>query len=474
MTATSLKRRMTAADASFLYFEKPSAPLHIGSTCVLSGELSREALISHMESRMHRIPRYRELAAFDPLGIAHPRWEHDPNFDVKRHISEVTMPEASSYEDLLQAIANEHAKMLPRDRPLWRMVLFHGIAGERTGVMSLVHHCMVDGVSGIELLAAVTDLAEDTAPDQPQPFQPDPATTTMERVSAAWRDAAEVSMTASADAMRWALDPQQQAKDVRTLISSMTSAAPSMIRPAPSMPFNRPVGGGRNYAVVAMPFGEMRGIRGVLGGSINDVVLSTLSGGLGSFLRAHGVATEGVELRAMVPVNVRSERDKSALGNQVSMLIAPLPIGITDAAERHRAVIAGMDRLKAANQAGGFALLGRLTESLPAGMQALAGLFAPTSQSLFNLVCTNVPGPQIPLYMAGRKVEELWPLVPLSSGLGMNVCLTSYNAVLYWGIVADPLLVPDVGDVAKAVGAAFEELKAVALEHGAAVPRPAG
>jgi len=212
----------------------------------------------------------------------------------------------------------------------------------------------------------------------------------------------------------------------------------------------------------------------VVGGTINDVVLSTLSGGLGSFLRAHGVATEGVELRAMVPVNVRSERDKSALGNQVSMLIAPLPIGITDAAERHRAVIAGMDRLKAANQAGGFALLGRLTESLPAGMQALAGLFAPTSQSLFNLVCTNVPGPQIPLYMAGRKVEELWPLVPLSSGLGMNVCLTSYNAVLYWGIVADPLLVPDVGDVAKAVGAAFEELKAVALEHGAAVPRPAG
>ncbi|MGH2632837.1 MAG: WS/DGAT/MGAT family O-acyltransferase [Tepidiformaceae bacterium] len=471
MPPTSLKRRMTSADASFLYFEKPTAPLHIGSTCVLSGELSKEALVSHMESRMHRIPRYREIAAFDPLGIAHPRWEQDPDFDVKRHIDEVTMPPGSSYEDLLQAIANEHAKMLPRDRPLWRMILFQGIAGGKTGVTSLVHHCMVDGVSGIELLAAVTDLAEDTEPDQPQPFEPGPAATTMERISSAWRDAAEVSMTATADAVRWALDPQQQASDVKTLISSLTSAAPSLLRPAPSMPFNRPVGGKRNYAVVAMPFGEMRGIRGILGGTINDVVLSTLSGGLGSFLREHGVPTDGVELRAMVPVNVRSESDKTALGNQVSMLIAPLPIGITDAAQRHRAVIAGMDRLKAANQAGGFALLGRLTESLPAGMQALAGLFAPTSQSLFNLVCTNVPGPQIPLYMAGQKVEELWPLVPLSSGLGLNVCLTSYNAVLYWGICADPTLVPEVASVAVAVGTAFEELKAVALEQGAAATR---
>lgn len=467
MPETSLKRRMTSADASFLYFEKPSAPLHIGSTCVLSGELSREALISHMGSRIHRIPRYREIAAFDPLGIAHPRWEQDPGFSIARHVEEVIMPAGSSEDDLLQAIANEHARMLPRDRPLWRMIIFQGMPGGNSYVTSLVHHCMVDGVSGIELLAAVTDLAEDTPPDQPLPFEPAPAATTLERIRAAWQDAAEVSMGATADAVRWALDPERQSTDVRTLVSSLTSAAPSLMRPAPATPFNRPVGSGRNYAIVPMPFGEMRGIRGVLGGTINDVVLTTLSGGLGSFLRARGVATDGLELRAMVPVNVRNESDKSALGNQVSMLIAPLPVGIANPAERHRTVIASMDGLKAANQAGGFALLARLTESIPAGMQALAGLLAPPNQSLFNLVCTNVPGPQIPLYMAGHKVEALWPLVPLSSGLGMNVCLTSYNTVLYWGICADPTLVPDVASVAAAIGVAFEDLKSAALAASA-------
>jgi len=471
MTAPTLKRRMTSMDASFLYFEKPAAPLHIGSTCVLDGELSREVLISHMDSRMHRIPRYRELATFDAFNIGHPRWEEDPDFDVKRHIEEITMPPGSSYDDLLQAIADLHSRMLPRDRPLWKMVLIHGIAGGRSGVMSLVHHCMVDGVSGIELLAAVTDLAEDLAPDQPQPFQPGPPATAMERATAAWRDTLETSMTASTNALRWALDPEQQTKDLKTLISSMASAAPSLMRPAPVMPFNRPVGPKRSYAVVAMPFGEIRGIRAVLGGTINDVVLSALSGALGSYLRAQGVPTAGVELRAMVPVNVRNESDKTALGNQVSMLIAPLPVSLEDAEARHRAVIAGMERLKGANQAGGFALLSRLADGVPPALQALAGLFAPNGQSLFNLVCTNVPGPQIPLYMAGRRVEELWPLVPLSSGLGMNVCLTSYNAVLYWGICADPELVADVGAVARHLSDAFEELKSVAATRA---PAPAG
>ncbi len=450
-------------DASFLYFEKPSLPLHIGSTLVLDEPLDRETLVSHIASRLNRIPRYRELAAFDSLNLAHPRWEHDPRFDVGRHIEEVTLPPGATEADFLDAIAQLHAQMLPRDRPLWKMILMQGIPGGGSSVTSLVHHCMVDGVSGIELLTAVCDLQRDVDPDPEHPFTPDPEPSPLERSRAAWRDAAEDSAGRLAEALRWSLDPQQQANDWKAILGALTTAAPQFMQPAPATPFNRPVGPKRNYAYVAMPFGEIRGVRGALGGTINDVVLTALSGGLGAFLRGLGQETRGVELRAMVPVNVRSESDKSALGNQVSMLIAPLPVGIEDHAERHRAVIAGMDRLKAANQAGGFALMSKLTEQVPAYLQALAANFVPNNQPLLNLICTNVPGPQIPLYLAGRKVEAHYPLVPLSMGLGMNVCLTSYNGVLYWGLVADPELVPDVGVIARHVEAAFEGLKAAAM-----------
>ena len=450
-------------DASFLYFEKPSLPLHIGSTLVLDEPLDRETLVSHIASRLNRIPRYREVAAFDSLNLAHPRWEHDPRFDVGRHIEEVTLPPGATEADFLDAIAQLHAQMLPRDRPLWKMILMQGIPGGGSSVTSLVHHCMVDGVSGIELLTAVCDLQRDVDPDPEHPFTPDPEPSPLERSRAAWRDAAEDSAGRLAEALRWSLDPQQQANDWKAILGALTTAAPQFMQPAPATPFNRPVGPKRNYAYVAMPFGEIRGVRGALGGTINDVVLTALSGGLGAFLRGLGQETRGVELRAMVPVNVRSESDKSALGNQVSMLIAPLPVGIEDHAERHRAVIAGMDRLKAANQAGGFALMSKLTEQVPAYLQALAANFVPNNQPLLNLICTNVPGPQIPLYLAGRKVEAHYPLVPLSMGLGMNVCLTSYNGVLYWGLVADPELVPDVGVIARHVEAAFEGLKAAAM-----------
>ena len=450
-------------DASFLYFEKPSLPLHIGSTLVLDEPLDRETLVSHIASRLNRIPRYREVAAFDSLNLAHPRWEHDPRFDVGRHIEEVTLPPGATEADFLDAIAQLHAQMLPRDRPLWKMILMQGIPGGGSSVTSLVHHCMVDGVSGIELLTAVCDLQRDVDPDPEHPFTPDPEPSPLERSRAAWRDAAEDSAGRLAEALRWSLDPQQQANDWKAILGALTTAAPQFMQPAPATPFNRPVGPKRNYAYVAMPFSEIRGVRGALGGTINDVVLTALSGGLGAFLRGLGQETRGVELRAMVPVNVRSESDKSALGNQVSMLIAPLPVGIEDHAERHKAVIAGMDRLKAANQAGGFALMSKLTEQVPAYLQALAANFVPNNQPLLNLICTNVPGPQIPLYLAGRKVEAHYPLVPLSMGLGMNVCLTSYNGVLYWGLVADPELVPDVGVIARHVEAAFEGLKAAAM-----------
>lgn len=462
MSTPTLSRRMTAMDASFLYFEKPGAALHIGSTSLLDGALSRDDLVQHMRSRIHRVPRYRQRAVFDALNLAHPAWEDDPEFEVDRHIEEVVLPEGAEEADLRAAIADAFAPMLPRDRPLWKMVLIQGFPEGRTAMISLVHHCMVDGVSGVELLQAVTDLQRDAEPAEPEPYTPFPAQDPFERVRDAWTDAMSAAIASGADAMRRWFEPQRQMEEMQTVGRAMMAAAPQLLQPAPSTPFNRAVGEGRCYAVVPMSFAELREIRSVLGGTLNDVVLSILSGGLGAYLRYREQETDGVELRAMIPVNVRSANSKEALGNQVSMMIAPLPIGLTDAVERHRAVTARMGSLKEANQAGGFALMSRLTESVPANLQALAAMWTPATQPLFNVVCTNVPGPQVPLYIVGRRLETLWPLLPLSMGLGLGVALTSYNGALYWGLTGDPELVPDIDETARCIERAFEELKLAA------------
>ena len=459
MATEQLRRRMTSADASFLYLERPGAALHIGSTSKLDAHLSRDELLRHMAGRMHRLPRYRQRAVFDPLNIAHPMWEDDPDFNLERHIEETTLPPGADNAVLRQAIADQFGCFLPRDRPLWKMVLIQGVDGDRTAVMSLVHHCMVDGVSGIELLTTVTDLKPDTEIEEPQPFVPAARSDPAQLLRDAWADAVETAMRSAAENFRRSLDPQRQLEEFQSMSRALATAAPAMSRPAPATPWNRPVGPRRNHGVMSTSFAELRQIRAVLGGTINDVVLTVLSGGLGNYLRSVGQRTEGVELRAMVPVNVRSESDRDALGNQVSMMLAPLPVGMIQPGERHRHVCERMNALKEANQAGGFAMMSRLTELQPAQGQAIAGFFAPQTNPLFNIVCTNVPGPQVPLYMVGRRMETLWPLVPLSMGLGLGCALTSYNGMLYWGLCADPALVPDIDAVIACLEDSFEGLK---------------
>lgn len=467
MVSETLSTRMTAMDASFLYFERPSAPLHIGSVSLLDGPLDRATLLAHMESRIHRIPRYRQRAVFDTFNVAHPAWEPDPAFDLGRHVEEVHLAEGADERELRRVIAQLFAPMLPRDRPLWKMLLVQGFQGS-TAMVSLVHHCMVDGVSGIELLAAVTDPTRDAPTEEPRPYSPPPPPDPLTRSRAAWSAAIDAWATATADGIKRMMDPGRQMQEAQSIGRAVASATPALLQPAPSTPWNRPVGQKRTFDVIATPFAEIRAVRNVLGGTMNDVVLSTLAGGLGAYLRGVGQRTDGMELRAMVPVNVRPADGVGALGNQVSMYIAPLQVGIVDAKERHLATNARMTALKEAGQADGFSMLSRYSDAAPAWSSALAGLWTPQVQPLFNLVCTNVPGPQIPLYIAGRRLETLWPMLPLSMGLGMGVPLSSYNGVLYWSVWADPELVPDVEHLAACIHGAFEELKAAAAAGAAA------
>ncbi|MGH2610035.1 MAG: wax ester/triacylglycerol synthase domain-containing protein, partial [Tepidiformaceae bacterium] len=256
MAGSALSSRMTSMDASFLYFERPSQPLHIGSTCILEGPLSRDEMVAHMRRRIHRIPRYRQRAMFDSLNLAHPTWEDDQAFDVDRHIGEVTLPEGATEADVKKAIAGIFAPMLPRDRPLWKMILLQGMPGGRTGVTSLIHHCMVDGVSGIELLTAIADLAPDLPPDPDIDYLPTPSVDPVERATRAWRDLLRSGFELSSQSLNWALDPQQQVRDLQTVNRALAAASPALLRPAPPTPFNRPVTGQRTYESLGMSFGE--------------------------------------------------------------------------------------------------------------------------------------------------------------------------------------------------------------------------
>jgi WS/DGAT/MGAT family acyltransferase len=470
-----LTRRLTTLDASFLYSEKPNMPTHIGSIGVYEGHLSREDVVRVMEQRMHLLPRYRQKAVFPPFGVAHPTWEDDPNFDVRNHVEEVTLPPPGDDQVLSEVGGRVFAPPLPRDRPLWKLVLIQGRADGNTALASLVSHAMVDGVSGVDLTLVMHDLTPDAAPPAPpaQPWQPAPLPDQLTLLEDAVRDSLVEA------ARRWTnqtfepLRPRETAERTRRIMGAITASMPQMLQPAPRMPFNGPISGERSFAWASFSFAEVRAIRSVLGGTMNDVVLAVIAGALGRYLRAHNVPTAGVELRTMCPVSMRRSDERGQLGNLVSVMIAPLYVGIDDPVERLRAERTAMERLKEADQAGGFYAMTQQGDTVPPAVQAFFAGFDVPDQTFLNTVTTNVPGPQIPLYMDGRKLLAILPVSSLlGPGIGLFHAIVSYNQVLSIGANVEPRLVPDPWFYADCLKESFAELREAAEQAAPATGAP--
>jgi diacylglycerol O-acyltransferase / wax synthase len=461
MPSTDLSRRLTTTDASFLYFERPGEPLHIGSINVYEGRVSREDVIRTLEERLHLLPRYRQKVVFPPFGIAHPTWEDDPAFDVRNHVAEVELPAPGDDRTLSTVAGQVFTPLLDRNRPLWKLVLLQGHESGNTHMVSIVHHAMVDGVSGVELQMVLHDLTPKAEPPAAPvaPWQPQPPRDEIAILQDAVRDRLEELARLWTDETFRPLRPQDAERRMRQVTNALTSAMPYMTQPAPRVPFNGPLSGERHFAWVELPFAEVRGIRSALGGTVNDVVLAILSGALGRYLRAHNVpVTPAMELRAMCPVSVRAADGRGSLGNQVSMMMAPLYVGIDDPMARLRAEREAMERLKGLDQAGGLHALSAQADAIPAGWQAFVGQF-PATNTLLNTVSTNVPGPQIPMYFNGKQLLGWYPLGPLSSGIGLFNAILSYNQKLTFGATADPRLVPDVWFFADCLRESFAELR---------------
>jgi WS/DGAT/MGAT family acyltransferase len=465
MSQVRLKRRLTPVDATFLYTEKAEQPMHVGGCMVYEGRLSRDELRRIMLDRLHRLPRYRQKVTFPPFALAHPTWDDDRDFDIDRHIAEETLPAPGDDRTMAEVGGRVYAGMLDRRHPLWKLVLLQGRADGNTAMVWKIHHAMIDGVSGVDLTMVLHDVTPDPPPAVPPqaPWQPEPAPDAITLLQEAVRDRLTEAANAFADDAFRLLRPTEATDRVRQITSSLTSSLPSVLRAVPAVPFNGPLSTARRFAWQELPFAEVRAVKTALGGTVNDVVLAVLAGALGRYLRGRQVRTEGLELRAMCPVSMRRPDERGALGNLVSVMIAPLYVGITDPVERLAAERAAMERLKNQDQAGGFYSLSQLMNRIPAGLQAFAGQLS-VPNTLFNTVSTNVPGPQIPLYLEGRRLLTWVPLGICATDIGLFVAILTYDKKLTFGLTVDPHLVPDGWDLAGCLRESFAELRIAAVQ----------
>lgn len=461
--AARLSRRLTAQDAAFLYFDSPASPLHLGSLGIYEGEIPYEALVRHLEPRIDGMPRYRQRVAFVPLNLSHPTWEDDPDFDIRRHVRRIR-PRGGVDDERLRRLAEElFSPPLDRDKPLWEVILIEGVTGGRSALLARAHHCMVDGISGMELLTALLDLSPNPPPlPTPEPREPEPPPGPRTRLSDAFWDVLNEQVGLLTDLQLLLVDGRERRRRELLVGRALAKAARFLVQPAPPTPFNDALTPGRAIGWTDMSFADVRGIRSALGGTVNDVVLTILSGALARYLNVEGDHSAPPELRVIIPVNVRREDQYRALGNRVSFMLAALPIGLVDPVRRLQAICEQTESLKRLNQPAGIELLLASLMRMPAPAQALVGAVRGPVNSLANLVCTNVPGPMVPLYCVGHRMLEHYPLVPLGLRFGLNVAVTSYDQRLFFGVMADASQVPDADPVAAYLRESFEELRRAA------------
>ncbi|MGZ8666874.1 MAG: WS/DGAT/MGAT family O-acyltransferase, partial [Solirubrobacterales bacterium] len=374
---------------------------------------------------------------FVPLGQGRPVWVDDPHLNLGYHIRQTALPPPGSEEQLRNLAARIFSQQLDRSKPLWEMWLAEGLEGGRFALITKSHHALVDGVSGVDITHVLFDTArEPETPPAPGPeWLPRPEPTGARLLA----DALLERATSPAEIVRGARAVVRGPHRMASQVLGGAEAASKLVgagMSAPQSPFNVDIGPHRRFAFVRADINEFKRIKNEHGGTVNDVVLSTVTGALGNYLRARGHDTSELEMRAMVPVSVRTESEQGALGNRVAAMMAPLPVWCEDPVERLRLTTASMGDLKSSGQAVGAQLLSQMTDFAPPTIAAQASRLT-SRQRFFNLVVTNVPGPQIPLYMLGREMEEIFPMVPLAPRQALCVGIMSYNGQINFGLIGD-------------------------------------
>ena len=450
MSARELNRRLSPEDAAFLLMDTDASPQNIGSIAIFEGDIDLERFVTNVEAKLHLIPRYRQRVVDAPLNLARATWEDDPGFDISRHVFETRLDELGTDDQLISLASRLFESRLDRKRPLWEMTLVHGLSGRRTGVISKVHHCLVDGVGGVEMLMIVLDVSPTPAPAPPpeSPFEPRPIPSRLSLAIDAVFDSAEERVERWASLQRGLVDILigGDSEGLRTLGRGLRRALPYLTAPVQRAFFNGKFSPKRQIAVTSFPFEQVRAVRKATTGTVNDVVLAVLSLGLREYLRRHGESIEGREFRVLLPVNVRPEDASGQWGNHISMLLVELPLYMADPVETLHVIAERTEKLKQENAADGIAMVAEALMGLPAPMLAALGAVPAPRNNVSNMVCTNVPGPMIPLYSVGHRLLEHYALAPLGWEMGMGVAVTSYNQRLFVTAQADAALADDMDE----------------------------
>jgi diacylglycerol O-acyltransferase len=452
--------RLSGLDSSFLHLEKDGAHMHVASTSLFEGPAPDYVEFrDHIGSRLHLVPRFRQKLRFVPFGQGRPVWVDDPHLNLAYHVRHTSLPSPGSEEQLKVLAARFFSQQLDRSKPLWELWLVEGLKGGRFAIVGKTHHCMVDGVSGVDITSVLFDLEKDPdAPPQPpgEEWTPDPEPTRSELLAEALIERAVSPREVARGIKRVIRGPRRAAS---RLLDS-TIAAGAFARAglgAPETPFNVEIGPHRRFAMVRASLNDLKQVKNELGGTVNDVILAAVAGGLGRYMRARGHATAGLEIRAMVPVSIRSAEQQGALGNRVSTMMAPLPVWCEDPVERLKRVTEVMGDLKESKQAMGAEVLTQLADFAPTTIAGQAARLQ-SRQRFFNLVVTNVPGPQIPLYLMGRRMERIFPMVPLANRQALCVGIMSYDGQVNFGLIGDYDAMEDLEDFADDLEAAIDEL----------------
>jgi diacylglycerol O-acyltransferase len=456
--------RLSPLDASFLHIEdgSPVSHMHIASVAIFEGPPPPyDDVLAMVQGKLPLVSRYRQQVRMIPLNLGRPVWVDDPHFNLRYHLRHTALPSPGGEAQLRTLVGRVMAQQLDRSKPLWEMWMVEGLEDRRWALLSKVHHCMVDGVSGTDLLSVVLDRQPEGAPPLPDRWAPAPCPPTARIVGEALVERAvnPYEMARGVRAMLRA--PSQLAGEIAVAAKGLV-AMRSLLRQTTGSSLNGPIGPHRRYAWARASLADVKAIRSALGGTVNDVVLAVIAGGFRELLLGRGESVER-PLRTLVPVSVRTRGERGTYDNKVSAMYANLPIGVADPIARLEAVHAQMADLKDSKQAVAGEVLTSLSGFAPPVLLALGTrLGARLPQRALHTVTTNVPGPQEPLYAAGRQMLEAYPYVPLAGSVRVGVAIFSYIGTLSFGVTGDYDTAPDIDVLCRGIEAGVEELLAAA------------
>ena len=463
--------RLTAVDASFLHQEGPHSHMHIGGLTVIEGPPpDMEDVLEQIRRRLHLVPRYRHKLAFTALDSGRPVWVDDPDFNLEYHVRHTALPAPGRWEQLRNLTARIFSQGLDRSKPLWEMWLIEGLTDGRFAMISKSHHALVDGIAGVDLATVLFDVSPNPPPirHSGRAWQPHKEPGTAELLAAGLRGAVRAGLEVAEGAIDALAHPEHALARAREVAEGIGEIVWAGLNPAPETPLNVPIGPHRRFAAVASSLDDFKVVKNAFGGTVNDVVLAVVAGALRSFLISRGRHTEGVELRALVPVSVRAEDEHNVGGNRIVVMRGPLPVYIADPVERLHFVSQAMDGLKESKQALGAEVISGVQNFAPPTILAQASRLN-FSTRLFNLIVTNVPGPQFPLYVLGREMLEVYPVAFLPESHALAIAIMSYNGQMNFGLLADFDALPELDAIGETIATELSTLVSLARE-GVAAP----